>query len=1238
MANKLVNKNVSNAYDLSPLQKGMLYNYFSNKNSKDYVVQNVFEIVGKIDVDIAYQALKLLFYRYDVLRTRILYEGLSNPLQVVLKNAEPELICNSLINFTPHEKTTEYERVLKSDIDHGFDLQKESLLRVRIIYYDEKCTRIVWNYHHIILDGWSISIIYRNFLDYYDLLCENHTYQEIQDWIQNEREQQTEFKDYIEWLVNRDARNDMEYWKNYLCDYEETTEIHPINRIAYTENETERLAKVKVSRDYSQKAAIMAEKYNVTLNSLVETVWGIYLQKVNFTDDVVFGKVVSGRSIDESNVRGITEIVGLIINTIPVRIKCSKDTVFSDLMINTNYQSVEENEHCTCNLAEIQGLTKQKSGLINTLYVFENFSLDTEAWVHKHLEFQAVSYREQTNYNISTIASFEDELLNLAIRYNPRVFGVEDVEKILETFNHMLCYVIDNPEKKVSEIPFVSDKEKNLILNSFNNKEKVSLDGLSVVDMIEKQVNLKGNNTAIRCGSISLSYNELNGFSNRLSKLLREVGAMPNELIPLLCKRSPEMIIGILGTLKSGAAYIPLDIEQPMERISYIIKNSGSKIILTDGSYEKEIVLEGITIINLGKIWEYGIVEENPEPTAGESNLAYCIYTSGTTGVPKGVLIERHSLTNYIYYAACNYVNKIPVIPLFSSCAFDLTVTSIFLPFVCGGEMIIYPGNAIDSILEIFNKKDFTFVKLTPSQLKIALSLENVDKLSQLETLVLGGEALTVADSSQCIIKFGNHIKIHNEYGPTEATVGCCDYIFDPDNNDTETVSIGKPIANTYIYVLKDNEICPIGVRGELCIAGEGVARGYVGTNDQGMFVENPFDHGLMYRTGDIAMWNPDGNLTFLGRIDDQIKVRGYRIEPNEIIAAICSIDSITNAVITLENDNMGNAVIFAYYVSSRNIEEEEVRQLLRNKLTPYMLPSRIIQIENLPMLSSGKVNISELPKPHNNIQNVVKAESQYERAVLFVWEEIINKQDFGIHDNFFDIGGNSLLIMKMVNLLSKTYPNVLKAGDVFANPTVYLLARHIEKYQNGQILCDKIVFPNSFYRNGMPYKQRKYSLVIESSLSKDIIFDMKYNKNETFALLLFIYCYILRECTEYDDFSVCIYKDYLYSVVKLTVEDFTDLNRLPNIILKKYEESEKFKIANIRFAEKTNGLFPIFTFNSDSNIEFKTFTDLAFEVGIDGDAISVEIELFNKEIASESAIWLLDQYQSALSEIYCVV
>jgi len=1227
----VLNSNISNVYPLSPLQKGMLYHYISNKETNDYIVQNVFNVIGNINKQCINQALQLLQMRYDVLRTRIVFEKINEPMQVVGKKADLSVEWHSFAGLSEKDQKTKLENILRSDVQRGFDLQRELMVKIRVIQYSEREIKMVWNYHHIIVDGWSISLVYDSFLKYYDLLVDGVCYEDVEELVNKER-MEGEYIDYIYWITNHDQTADINYWKELLCDYDGTTEISAKRKNDYSDSFTERLEGIKLSKEETKKITLLIEKFHLTFNTVVEAIWGVYLQKLNYSDDVVFGKVISGRNVP---VEGISKIAGLIINTIPARIKCGKSMVLLDLFRQVQSQGVESNEHCCCSLADIQRLTKQKNGLINNIFVFENFGYNESAWKRKHIELQAESYREQTNYPISAIASVEDGLLNFSIRYDPQIFDAAFIRKILETFKMMLCFAVENPFAQVSQVPTALPEEKQEILREFGTGKSVSLLE-TTIGRFEKHVRLNGGAAAVCCGNKSFTYAEINDLANRTSKHLIKFGVKQNDLVAILCSRGPEMIFGILGILKTGAGYVPIDPELPSNRISYLLKESGAEILLTDKNLAIDNLEKEISVIELAGIYDMLPEVNNPQADVSDHNIAYCIFTSGTTGNPKGVMIERRSLDNYINYAASHYVTKQPVVPLFSNFAFDLTITSIFLPLVCGGKLKIYPNNVIDSLTDIFSDDEITFVKLTPSHLKIAISVSLSGIRSNLETMILGGEALTTSDSMTCLEKFGAHIKIHNEYGPTEATVGCCDHIFDPDYDIGSTVSIGRSIDNTKIYVLNKNEVCAVGMIGELCIGGIGVAKGYKGDralNDE-KFVTNPFGEGLIYRSGDLARWGNDGFLEYIGRIDDQIKVRGYRIEPNEIVKAVCSVDFVTGAVITLEDDD-GDRFVNVYYTAVEKVSEDKVREFIKNHLPAYMIPARMMQIDKIPVTSNGKIDKEALPKINVPANEILLTGNEYETNIMSIWSKILKNNKVGIHDNFFDIGGNSLLIIKMLNHLDVIYPGLCNVGDIFANPTVHQLALYIERLKSGYLICEELPFVESFYKKIGSDNRQTYFYTIDGAESEVILKSMENSVHKAYEIFMFVFCYLLNGYTLKGDTTVCSYCNQSYTVIGLSEEDYRDLNMFPGIILKKYENTVKYKNPVIRRITKRNGLLPVFLFLNDDNEEYKMFADFALSVNIEGCSIVVSVETLDKRVPSHSAKRLAEQYVTMLKEVF---
>ncbi|MCL1990153.1 MAG: amino acid adenylation domain-containing protein [Defluviitaleaceae bacterium] len=569
----------------------------------------------------------------------------------------------------------------------------------------------------------------------------------------------------------------------------------------------------------------------------------------------------------------------------------------------------------------------------------------------------------------------------------------------------------------------------------------------TISELFEEQVNKTPDHIAVVFEGERITYKELNTRVNVLAHKLRNLGVKSDDYVGIMMERSIEMVVGIYGIIKAGGAYVPLDPNHPKERIEYILEDCKPKALLTNQD-ELETELD-IHIINLESQDTFVEKTENPEIVNQPNELVYLIYTSGTTGKPKGVMVEHRNLHNYLLYAKSAYITKPPTVPLFTNYTFDLTVTSIFLPLISGGKLVVYNEEIHKDIENIFMNKEITFVKLTPSQLKMALLLEDVEPLEQLETLILGGEELDAKTSHQTLEKYGKQIKIHNEYGPTETTIGCCDYVYQLEDNAKTAVSIGYPISNTQIYIMDRNRLSRIGRPGELCIAGEGVARGYFNkpelTNEK--FVDNPYGEGKLYRTGDLAKWLPDGRIEYLGRIDDQVKIRGFRIELGEIESAIRRIEKIVDAVAIVREDKNGEKAIYAYFISKEGLDIDAIQDQLRRELSEYMIPSYMKQIEQIPVTSNGKLDRRALPDIE--IQSKVKyvaPRNEIEAKICEAFSEVLDISQIGIYDNFFQIGGHSLKAVSLVNLIEQKVNAKLSLNDILQARTPIQITVIIEE------------------------------------------------------------------------------------------------------------------------------------------------------------------------------------------------
>ena len=616
----------------------------------------------------------------------------------------------------------------------------------------------------------------------------------------------------------------------------------------------------------------------------------------------------------------------------------------------------------------------------------------------------------------------------------------------------------------------LSEHEHRSLVIEYNDSAAPYPVDKTIVELFESQVARRPNDEAIRLGERSLSYRELNERANQMAAHLRLFGAGPERLVVLYMEHSIEVVCAILGVLKSGAAYVPVDpATTPKERLAFILRDiaegtsaaDAAPVLITHPGLVGSLPREAADVVTLDS--DFALIQtypvRNPEPAASPRNLAYVIYTSGSTGKPKGVLIEHRSLVNYIWWANQKYCGGEGLTwPLFSSLAFDLTVTSIFTPLISGGRIVIYgedPGLHGMGILKVIEDGAADIVKLTPSHLAM---LEDMDLgATNIRKMIVGGEDFKSELARVITGKFGRPVEIYNEYGPTEATVGCMIHRFDPERDHGVSVPIGIPAANAGVYIL-DEHYSPVaaGMTGEMYIAGDGLARGYLNrpelTEQKFLTAADPRHNGSagslrLYKTGDIARWSADGRLEFLGRADFQVKVKGLRIELGEIEARLLAHSGVRECVVDVQT---GTDQLVAYYVSQEPLTIAEVRVHLGEVLPDYMVPTYVVWLEKLPLTPNGKVDRKALPIPtHEHVQpahDVVKPQSEAEQKLAAIWTEVLNIENVGVNDDFFDLGGHSLLAVKLVSRIRDEFETALPIATLFETSTIAGLAEILDR------------------------------------------------------------------------------------------------------------------------------------------------------------------------------------------------
>ncbi|WP_283657872.1 non-ribosomal peptide synthetase [Paenibacillus sp. RC343] len=1038
---------LENVYALTPMQKGMLFFSMMDEDSAAYFEQATFELNGRFDVVTFGKSLDLLVQRHEALRTNFINLWKDEPVQVVFRNRSGALYYEDLRGLEKEEREARVEAFVLADKAKGFRLAEDALNRISILQTGDETYHFVWSFHHILMDGWCLSFMIQEVFG---------SYQAFRAGQEPVLEQVTPFSRFIEWLERQDREAALQYWSGYLADYEQQimlpqqkTQPKSAQAGEYVGGELE----CEFQPELVAQIKRVAKQNQVTINTLIQTVWGVLLQKYNNSPDVVFGSVVSGRPAD---IMGVERMIGLFINTIPVRILSEKGEAFVELMKRTQRQALASNSYDAFPLYEIQALTGQKQDLINHIMIFENYPVEQQveqlgSGGHDKFTISNVVTTEETNYDLN-VAVMPGEGMKIRFMYNALCFDQIGIERLHGHFVRLLEQISLHPNVRVEELELVTAVEKQQITEAFNDTAAVYPHNQTIHELFEEQVERTPDQVALVFENQSLTYRELNERANSLARMLQAQGVGPDKLVGLMVERSVEMIAGLLAVLKAGGAYVPIDPEFPSFRIEYMLEDSKATVLLTSRDLVEEHHCNANTIF-LEDTELYQGESGNLETIARPEHLAYVIYTSGSTGNPKGVMLQHGSVLNFItgMREIIDFEAGKTILSL-TTISFDIFVLETILPLLGGMTVVLGDSqHQVDpqALGELIVHHHVDMLQMTPSRVQMLLGHEaGSHALQSVKEIMVGGEALP--SKLLAALQEINGLRIYNMYGPTETTV----WSTVQELTHANQINIGRPIANTEMYILNANDgLQPIGVPGELCIAGEGLARGYWNREEltAEKFVINPFTDGKagydrMYRTGDLARWMPDGNIEYLGRIDHQVKIRGYRIELGEVESQLLKVESVREAIVMARADETGQYQLVAYYIAEQELESSELRSELGRELPSYMVPSYFIQLEQMPLTPNGKIDRKALPAPEGSLQSgadYVEPRTAPERVLVAVWQSVLGVQTVGILDNFFDLGGDSI---KAIQIVSRAFQAGYKLNmkDLFRYPSVKELAPHL--------------------------------------------------------------------------------------------------------------------------------------------------------------------------------------------------
>ncbi|MGO1997741.1 MAG: amino acid adenylation domain-containing protein [Staphylococcus equorum] len=909
--------------------------------------------------------------------------------------------------------------------------------------------------HHVISDAWSITVAANTISKY------------LNDG-PNSKEIESTYFDYIEEEIEYKNTKRFEKDKSFWLKKTENLEDNELFEKNSDNNGHSNRKSYSLSDIETHRIHEFCEKNNISINNLFSAMMIIIKYKKTASKKISVGSIMHNRN--KKAEKGVT---GVFSRALPIIIDVSSDYSISDLLTQTKYETFNILKHRKYPYRNIVEDSGGQKGLLDCLISYQNTQYSHE--VLKNVYSDEWIENGSNNAPLTVNISNRNRKNTLTVDYDYQTAIVNEKE-IIDLHNIILKIMdkaIENPNTKIKNIEILDENEKYTILNEFNDTEASLNNKETFVERFEKQVKATPYQTAITYEGESLNYDELNARANQLAYQLRAEGVGANSLIALIMDRQLETIIGIYGILKAGGAYVPIDPKYPIDRINYILEDSQPKVLLTDRELD-EAINYGNKVIDLTEATRLeAFPTSNLKQISDESNLMYVIYTSGTTGKPKGVMAHSEGVMNRLNWVINKYnVDGEDTILFKTPYTFDVSVWEIFGWAMLGSQIVLLPsgeeGNP-EKITELLEGYSVAMVHFVPSMLNMFVnfikSTNNAQAISKLKYVLASGEALKPEQVNDFNHFIGNknNTALLNLYGPTETTVDVTS--FDCENHKTyDSIPIGKPISNIQAYILnEDNNIMGIGVPGELCIAGVGVTAGYLNRPEltQEKFIDNPFGKGKLYRTGDLAKWNGDGNIIYIGRIDEQVKIRGYRIELGEIESILRQHTHINDVAIVARPMVDNELSICAYLVSDDSLDFGSLKTSLGQKLPDYMIPAYMTQLDELPVTSNGKLNKKALPEIKVESKVYVAPTNDMESAVAETFEAVLHVDQISIHDNFFEMGGDSLKAIKLTSLISKSYNISIK--DIFELQTIASISKALVEREEMNVMTklDALKIPN---------------------------------------------------------------------------------------------------------------------------------------------------------------------------------
>ena len=1029
------------------------------EGSVQYHIPMILRFRGRLDEGALAAALQTIVNRHEVLRT-VIAEVDGRGYQKVRDQDLWQLEVLDSHHLGETSKAETLQRAITRLIQVPFDLGRDHMLRASLIMLSTEDHVLVLTMHHIASDGWSSSLLRKELVSIYEAYSRGRPMPLAPLSVQ--------YIDYALWqrayLQGNFLEEKLGYWKGKLKDLSPLQLPTDFPRPSV---QSTRGSILRFTLDPGLTAGLQAlgHSQNATLFMTLLAAFKVLLYRYSGQEDLCVGTPTAGRERQE-----VEELMGYFVNTLALRTHLQGSMSFAELLQGVRATTLEAYENQQVPFEKVVEALGQERDLsrnpvFQVMFVLQNVPGSSLQFTEARLTAEAYKHRTAT-FDLTVELTETEGGIEGAVEYCTDLYTQETIERMVGHYRQLLVSIKADPLGQVSQLKLLPEAEEQLLIHTFNTTQVTLPKGKTIVDMFEKQLQNCPDAVAVVFEEKQLTYRELNGKANQLAHYLRSMGIKEESLVPICIERSLEMIIGIVGILKAGAAYVPIDPAYPKERINYVLEDTHADVVVTNRESKTSLPDNGeITVIDLDADWANIAKEsmQNPLTRPASHHLAYVIYTSGSTGKPKGVMIEHRGLAASTQARQSHYRNHEAVL-LIPSFAFDSSVAVIFGSLSTGGRLIICRSEFIKDPNHIKRLlRETKIILCVPSYYRILLEEELLEG-SALSKVIVAGENL---DEKLVKLHYDrtNNIPLYNEYGPTECTV----WATVAKISLVEKVTIGKPINNTSIYIVgKERELNPIGIAGELCIAGEGLARGYLNRREltEEKFVPNPFNGekgARMYRTGDLARWLPDGNIEYLGRLDDQVKIRGYRIELGEIEAALNGIADIRESAVSVREDVPGDKRLVGYVVCGEpllSLHEQErpalVRERLRKLLPEYMIPGDWVFLDRLPLTANNKIDRKRLPQPRptgSSEEGFIAPGNETERELAEIWKNILHLERVSIHDNFFNLGGHSLSATRLISSIRKQLVVELGIKDLFTFPTIAGLSVHLQSKINAWVL-----------------------------------------------------------------------------------------------------------------------------------------------------------------------------------------